>query len=328
MGAPRAVGITSTIPLEIPWAAGRRVVDLNNRFISHPRRERLLEEAEREGFPASCCAWIKGIWRVALSEPLEEVIGVTQGDCSNTHALLEQLQARGVRVVYFNYPWPPSREEMLRSLRRLMEHYGVGEAEVARAKERLDRIRRKLVRLDELTWREDRVSGEENHRFLVTASDMAGDPERFEAELDAFLREAAARPPRPPRLRLAYIGVPPIFDDLYAFLEERGARVVFNEVQRQFAMPYGCADLAEQYLRYTYPYGAQARLADIRAEAARRGVQGIIHYVQAFCFRGIYDSLFRRELPWPVLTLEGDRPGRLDARTRVRLEAFLEMLGA
>jgi benzoyl-CoA reductase/2-hydroxyglutaryl-CoA dehydratase subunit BcrC/BadD/HgdB len=57
-------------------------------------------------------------------------------------------------------------------------------------------------------------------------------------------------------------------------------------------------------------------------------VDGVIHYVQAFCFRQIEDMIVRQRLKTPILTLEGDRPGPLDARTRIRLEGFTEMLKA
>jgi benzoyl-CoA reductase/2-hydroxyglutaryl-CoA dehydratase subunit BcrC/BadD/HgdB len=50
--------------------------------------------------------------------------------------------------------------------------------------------------------------------------------------------------------------------------------------------------------------------------------------VQAFCFRQIEDLIVRKRLKMPILTLEGDRPGPLDARTRIRLEGFIEMLKA
>jgi benzoyl-CoA reductase/2-hydroxyglutaryl-CoA dehydratase subunit BcrC/BadD/HgdB len=82
----------------------------------------------------------------------------------------------------------------------------------------------------------------------------------------------------------------------------------------------------EQYRAYTYPYGVFFRLKDIQREIERREIKGLIHYVQSFCFRQIEDLIIRTRLKIPVLTLEGDRPGRLDARTRLRLEAFLEML--
>jgi benzoyl-CoA reductase/2-hydroxyglutaryl-CoA dehydratase subunit BcrC/BadD/HgdB len=40
------------------------------------------------------------------------------------------------------------------------------------------------------------------------------------------------------------------------------------------------------------------------------------------------DIILRKELKTPILTLEGDRPGPLDVRTELRLEAFMESLRA
>jgi benzoyl-CoA reductase/2-hydroxyglutaryl-CoA dehydratase subunit BcrC/BadD/HgdB len=196
------------------------------------------------------------------------------------------------------------------------------------ARERLERVRGKVHEIDRLNWQEDRVSGGESHYFQVCTSDMNGDVDAFEAEVDTFLAEAGRREPLRQGLRLAYIGVPPIFTDLYETLEGMGARVVFNETQRQFSMPYPVDSLVEQYRRYTYPYDIFTRLADIEEEIARRRVDGVIHYVQAFCFRQIEDLIVRKRLKMPILTLEGDRPGPLDARTRIRLEGFIEMLKA
>jgi benzoyl-CoA reductase/2-hydroxyglutaryl-CoA dehydratase subunit BcrC/BadD/HgdB len=70
------------------------------------------------------------------------------------------------------------------------------------------------------------------------------------------------------------------------------------------------------------------RIADIRREIERRRIHGVIHYVQAFCFRQMEDLILRKTLGVPVLTLEGDRPGPVDARTATRLESFLEMLAS
>jgi len=36
--------------------------------------------------------------------------------------------------------------------------------------------------------------------------------------------------------------------------------------------------------------------------------------------------IIRKKLPLPILTLEGDKPGPLDERTKIRLEGFVEML--
>ena len=156
---------------------------------------------------------------------------------------------------------------------------------------------------------------------------MNGSPETFEAEVDRFLHEISSRTPCRDSIRLAYIGVPPIIDDLYPFLESHGARVVFNETQRQFSMPYGIDDLVERYRAYTYPYDIFFRFADIKREIEKRRIDGVIHYVQSFCFRQIEDMVVRQQLSLPILTLEGDKPGPLDARTKIRIEGFLELLG-
>jgi benzoyl-CoA reductase/2-hydroxyglutaryl-CoA dehydratase subunit BcrC/BadD/HgdB len=40
----------------------------------------------------------------------------------------------------------------------------------------------------------------------------------------------------------------------------------------------------------------------------------------------VEDILIREAVDLPILTLEADKPGKLDNRTRIRLEAFMEML--
>jgi benzoyl-CoA reductase/2-hydroxyglutaryl-CoA dehydratase subunit BcrC/BadD/HgdB len=329
-------------------------VDLNNRFITSDRARWYVERAEADGLPRNLCGWIKGLYGVGMSsDDIRTIVGVTQGDCSNAHALMELFERAGKRVIPFSYPYDADREMLALQIREFMATFGVDAPAVTRAKERLDRIRRKLVRLDELTWREGRVGGAENHLWLVSASDMNGDPDRFETGLDRFLEEAAGRAaPRRAGVRLGFIGVPPIMTGLYEFLESLGAPVVFNEMQRQFAMlPSGTAslplgprdpsgreavgtggsleaDLVEQYRRYTYPYRVWGRIEDIRREIGARRIAGVIHYVQSFCYRQMEDVILREELDVPMLTLEGDLPGPLDARTQVRLESFVEMIEA
>ncbi|WP_298268705.1 2-hydroxyacyl-CoA dehydratase [Geobacter sp.] len=320
------VGFTTTIPLEVILAAEKIPVDLNNVFITSPANHRMIEEAEVDGFPRSICSWIKGIYAAILECGIKEIVAVTEGDCSNTRALMEVLSLRGVETVPFAYPHDRDPASLRFEIEKLMRHFGVGWDAVNLTRERLGRIRRKVREIDRLTWEENLVSGQENHYFQVCTSDMNGDPDRFEAEVDAFLAGVRSRRPFEDTVRLAFIGVPPIFEDLYPFLETLGGRVVFNETQRQFAMPYDTPDLVEQYRAYTYPYDIFHRLADILLELERRGVDAVIHYVQSFCFRQIEDMIVRQKIPLPVLTLEGDKPAPLDARTRIRIEGFLEML--
>ena len=326
---PGALGLTTTIPVEVLLAAGRTPLDLNNAFITAPDPGRLVDEAERCGYPHNVCGWIKGIYATALALGVQEIVAVTQGDCSQTHAMVETLQDRGVRVIPFAFPLDRDRALLSLQIERLMDHLGTTWERVHAAYESLHEVRRTVAALDELTYQSGRVSGEENHLYQVNCSDFGGDPLAFAAAAAQFQAEAQARPPRQDGgVRLGLIGVPGIYTDLYHVLEEElGAAVVFHEVQRQFAMPGAWeVDLVTCYQRYTYPYDVFRRIEDIRAEAERRQLDGLIHYTQSFCFRQIQDLLLKQHLGLPILTLEGDRPAPVDARTRVRLEAFLESL--
>ncbi len=326
MGGEKRVGLTTTIPVEILFAAEKVPADLNNIFINSLERNMFLAKAEAVGFPRNTCGWIKGIYGVTVEEGIGEVVAVTQGDCSNTHALMEVLQTEGVRIFPFAYPYDQDRNLLGLQIEKMMGHFGVTPAQVREAKEILDRVRTKVQEIDRLTWQEGVVTGFENHYFLVSTSDMNGDWRKFEEEVDRFLSEVKGRRPPSDGIRLGYLGVPPIFTDLYECLEGLGGRVVFNEVQRQFSMPFSTDDIVEQYLLYTYPYSIFARLEDIKREVRRREIEGLIHYVQAFCFRQIEDIILRREINVPILSIEGDRPSPIDARTRLRLESFVEML--
>ncbi|TET15095.1 MAG: 2-hydroxyacyl-CoA dehydratase, partial [Dehalococcoidia bacterium] len=152
--------------------------------------------------------------------------------------------------------------------------------------------------------------------------------QEYERRLEGLLSQARSRKPYPDdHLRLAYIGVPPVFPgDFYPYIERNGARVVFNEIQRQFAMPVPSRSLAEQYCNYTYPYSISGRVRDILPQLRRRRVDGVIHYVQAFCHRGIGDIIFRDAINLPILTLEGNNDFMLNQHLRTRVEAFIDML--
>jgi benzoyl-CoA reductase/2-hydroxyglutaryl-CoA dehydratase subunit BcrC/BadD/HgdB len=320
------IGLTSTIPVEIVLAAGCRPVDLNNIFVTSDESERLLTQAESAGFAHNICAWIKGIYATVISHGVKRVIAVTGGDCSNTTALAEVLNRRGVEIIPFNYPLNRDRALLIGQMERLRETLSTTWTDTHRMKRRLDRIREKLIELDRLTFQDNVVSGFENHLFLVSSSDFKSDPDFYEKELDNFLQEARTREPKREKIRLGFLGVPPIFSDLFERVESLGGRIVFNEIQRQFSMPYRCEDLIDQYLKYTYPYGMQGRIEDIRRAVEERRLDGLIHYTQTFCFRQIYDIILRETLSVPILTLEGDRPGPIDSRTAMRIETFIAML--
>jgi benzoyl-CoA reductase/2-hydroxyglutaryl-CoA dehydratase subunit BcrC/BadD/HgdB len=322
------IGITTTVPVEVLLAAGYQPVDLNNLFINHPSPEHLVEVAEHHGFPQNCCTWIKGIYGACFAYNVDTILCVTSGDCSNTIMLMEVLKLKGFRVIPFAYPQSRDIWQMQKALESLSETLGTTLEAAEEVRKELLPCRKLLTELDRLTWQENLVSGGENHLWLVSSSDFNGDYQVFQVQLGQKLAEYWQRQARLERtLRLAYIGVPPIFgQDFYRYLEDQGARVVLNEIQRQFAMPYSANSLAEQYTYYTYPYSIFDRIDDIAAELSRRQVDGIIHYVQAFCYRGIGDIIFRYRLNLPILTLEGNDDYHLNQHLRTRIEAFLDMI--
>ena len=322
------IGITTTVPVEILLAAGYTPVDLNNVFISDPDPGRLISIAERDGFPLNCCAWIKGIYGVCLEHGIESVICVTSGDCSNTIMLMEVLKLKGIKAIPFAYPDQPDVKQMETALKGLAARLGTTLEAASRMRDELRPIRELALELDSLTWREGLVSGWENHYRLVSTSDFDRDHHQYHLRLKEQLAQCRQRQPYPQdMLRLAYIGVPPIFGgDLYHYLEKSGGRVVFNEIQRQFAMPRPGKSLAEQYANYTYPYSIHQRIKDIAAELETRRIDAVIHYVQAFCHRAIGDIIFRQTLERPILTLEGNNNFWLNQQARTRIEAFLDIL--
>ncbi len=324
----KKMGITTTVPIEVLLAAGCRPIDLNNVFVNAADPGRLATTAERAGFPLNCCTWIKGIYGACLEYGIGDVLCVTSGDCSNTVMLMETLKLKGINAVPFAFPERPDAALMRNALEKLAVTLGTTLEAAEKVKTELQPARELSFKLDELAWKDNQVSGQENHTWLVSTSDFNGDASKYRRELQALIDACARRPPYPGgEIRLAYIGVPAVFAaELYPFIERQGARVVFNEVQRQFAMPEPGASLAEQYTNYTYPYSIHERIRDIKTEIRKRRIEGVIHYVQAFCHRGIGDIVFRSAIDRPVLTLEGNADFFLNSHVKTRIEAFLDMI--
>ncbi|MCD6176536.1 MAG: 2-hydroxyacyl-CoA dehydratase [Candidatus Cloacimonetes bacterium] len=319
------IGFTTSFPIEVVFAAGHTPIDMNNIFVTG-NAAGFVEQAEFDGYPRNICSWIKGMYSVALSSEMDAVIGVVEGDCSNTHSLMSTLVDQNIEVISFSFPYNKDRNKLAAEIEKLEQYFNVKHSDVLEIKAQLDKIRKKLIYLDELTFKENKVTGLENHLWLVNSSDFNGDPEDFEKRLDKFILEAKCRKPMKTNYRFGFLGVPPIITDLYDFFLENNVNIVFNEIQRQFSMPYLENDIIDQYLRYTYPYSIFDRLKDIQEEIKRRKLDAVISYSQSFCHRQIDNILIKKYVDIPVLTIEGDQPGLLDARTKLRIESFLDML--
>jgi benzoyl-CoA reductase/2-hydroxyglutaryl-CoA dehydratase subunit BcrC/BadD/HgdB len=321
----RVIGFTTTIPVEVLFAGGYTPCDLNNIFVTDPNPMRYIEKAERDGFPKNLCNWIKGIYGVVMEGHTDTVITVMEGDCSNTQALSDILRYKGIATIPFSYPFDRDRKALGREIRKLMDILSVDRRALKSVGKAVTTARAKLALIDRMTYEDGLVTGYENHLWLVRSSDMLGDLGKYDLMAAEFIEKARQRTGSS-GIRIGYIGVPPIISDLHDFVETLGARIVYNETQRQFSLPYGTKDLTERYLLYTYPYGIFSRLEDISREIKERKIDGIIHYVQAFCFRAVEDVILRDALKVPVMSIEGDLPRSLDTRSKMRLEAFVEML--
>lgn len=324
----KKIGLTTTVPVEVLIAAGYTPVDLNNIFITSKEYFKYIDIAERDGFPKSLCAWIKGIYGVCIEENIKEIVGVIEGDCSNTKVLLEVLRLKGVKIHPFSFAQSHRLEEVENEIRKFMKSFNVTEEDVEEVRNKLISIRKFTKEIDELTYKENKATGFENHLYSVSSSDLNGDIEEFENDLKKAIEEIKKRKPINKRLRLGYIGVPPMTGDIYEFVEKLNAQFVYNEVQREFSFPRvnESRNIFEQYYDYTYPYHIDFRIRELKKQIKERELDGIIHYTQAFCHRAIEDIVLKEKLDIPILNIEGDKINTLDARTKLRLEAFLDML--
>ncbi|HNZ53969.1 MAG TPA: 2-hydroxyacyl-CoA dehydratase family protein [bacterium] len=336
----RTAAFTTSVPVEVILAAGFKPLDLNNIFVSAQNPYDLVEKAEVEGFAGSSCAWIKGLYSVMTGgflDPLTDVfIAVTEGDCSNAKVLEQIVSMKtGIRSFIFNYPYERDAAKMSDEIDRFAKFMGTTLEKCESVRSSLSSLRKKLKYIDELSYKfPGIIKGVENHLFLVSSSDFNGDPVLFEKNVDDFLKTVEERKSgfkEKNIKKIAYLGVPPIVP-IHEFIEKKGAVVIYNEIQREFAMLDECDSLALQYTNYSYPYSARFRFEKALSEIKKRKPDGIIHYVQSFCHRQLEDIILRTalselKLEAPVLTIEFDKPaGNVDARVATRIEAFLETI--
>ncbi|OPJ57071.1 2-hydroxyacyl-CoA dehydratase family protein [Alkalithermobacter paradoxus] len=324
----KKIGLTTTVPIEVLIAAGHKPIDLNNIFVTSKDYLKYIDIAEKDGFSKSLCAWIKGIYGVCIENGIKEIVGVMEGDCSNTKALIEVLALKGVKIYPFSFPHSHKIEDVKKEIEKFMNIFGVEYDEVEKVRQRLNKSRNIARKIDELTYIDNKVTGFENHLYQVSLSDFNGDVEKFEFDIANVLNTVRGRKENPKSIRLGYIGVPPMTADIYDFVEQFDARFVYNEVQREFAFPRASEidNIFEQYYYYTYPYDIKFRLIELKKQIQERKLDGIVHYTQAFCYRAIEDIVLKEELNIPILNIEGDKINTLDARTKLRIEAFLDML--
>lgn len=264
----KKIGLTTTVPIEVLIAAGYTPVDLNNIFVTSDNYLEYIDMAERDGFPKSLCAWIKGLYGACLQNNITEIIGVMEGDCSNTKVLIEVFQLKGIKVYPFSFPHSHNIKDIENEIRKFMDIFNVTLKEVEVVRKRLNEVRQLAKEIDELTYIHNKANGFENHLSQVSLSDFNGNIDSFEADLKTAIEDIRKRQPINKKLRLGYIGVPPMTVDIYKFVEGLDAHFVYNEVQREFAFPRGnkASNIFEQYYDYTYPYNTEFRIIELKSK--------------------------------------------------------------
>jgi len=318
------------VPIEAILATGAVPYDLNNAFISHSDPRSLMRDAERDGLPRNICSWVKGIYGIARAENIDHVIAVDRGDCDAALAATRLLSESGVRITPFSYPRRPDAIEMRVAISELCGELGTTGEAAQRVYEDLASIREMASQVDLLGAR-GVIPSAKVFESLIGCTDMESDPIEYGTVLESVLGQYASSSAiklHGRGSRLALIGVPPINSDLLDVVESLGGHVVLQETPRSFSLAssVGCESIHQAYAEYSYPYGHKVRLADLREQCLTREVDGVIHYVQTFCPQGIEQRIIERGIGRPYLLLDGDAPGPTDARTKLRLEAFLESL--
>src|SRR4030043_233653 len=203
----KKIGITTTVPVEVLLAAGYQPIDLNNVLVSAPDPTRFITIAERAGFPLNCCAWIKGIYGVCLDSGIDDVLCVTSGDCSNTIMLMEVLKLKGKTAMPFAYRERPDKAQMQKTLEKLSSALGTTLKAAEKIRQELQSARAFALKLDKYTWKDNKVSGWENHIWLISTSDFNGDYHQYQQELQSLLDDYEKRQPYPAKeIRVGYIG--------------------------------------------------------------------------------------------------------------------------
>jgi benzoyl-CoA reductase/2-hydroxyglutaryl-CoA dehydratase subunit BcrC/BadD/HgdB len=324
----KRIGLTTTIPIEVITAAGYQPIDLNNILVTDSSYLKYIDIAEQNGFPQNLCAWIKGIYGICVTHNITEIVGVVEGDCSNTKSLLSVLRTKNITVYPFSFPHNHTLEEVTASIKAFMKIFSVSYEEVLLQQQKLAHMRKLAKEIDELTYKYNKATGFENHLYQVSCSDLGGNLHSFEKSLQDAVTTISARNPLKKALRIGVIGVPAITTDLFEYIESFNSQIVYNEVPHEFSFPRTSEDTSiyKQYYNYTYPYDIEFRVSQIIKEISVRQIDALIHYTQAFCYRAIEDIVIRDKIDIPILSIEGDKSTKLDPRTKLRIEAFMDML--
>jgi len=332
------IGITALVPPEIIFASKCVPYDLNNIIPNSNITPR-----------SKLCAWT-AIWREMLLSgdiSVNGLVVVAGGDCHN--ALVDgQKAASFTKVHYFFYPFDGEHSYLEKQMRLLAEFLTKKVKRSVKDKEtnkkfdsslnvlypnNLNKIGNKIKKLKEELYALDKIRLEkcvcssEVFRLLVSASDMQSNLLKMERELKKLKKYIHSKDKKEAH-RIALVGVPPIYHDFHKVASSFGLEIVFDELPYEFIRHSGnsFSTLAKSYSKYTFAREIKYRLGFLEKELRKRKIDGIIHYTQFACHHVLEDEIIRKELSFPILTVQGDLPRKTPEQIKLRLEAFAEML--
>ncbi|MCZ7392261.1 MAG: 2-hydroxyacyl-CoA dehydratase family protein [Candidatus Methanoperedens sp.] len=304
------IGITALVPPELIFACAGEPLDVNN------------------GIPASknypknkLCAWT-AIWREMLVKreiKIDSLIVVAGGDCHNALVDGQKAAMSGIPTHFFFYPFDGDEQYLESQLYKLSSF--LGNIEYPEKFREINRLKKIGHRVDKKRLN-GKISASEAFRILVSFSDLMGDTDKFRKAMEVKEENIVLRN------RVALIGVPPIYHDFHEAAQSLDLAIVFDELPYEFVRHTGndIAEVAQDYCDYTFARPLDFRIEFLQKELEKRKVDGVIHYTQFACHHVLEDEILRAKLDYPMLTIQGDLPGKTPEQIKLRLEAFREVL--
>jgi benzoyl-CoA reductase/2-hydroxyglutaryl-CoA dehydratase subunit BcrC/BadD/HgdB len=305
------IGITALVPPEWIYACGKVSCDVNN----------VIPESRK--YPKNkLCAWT-AIWKEMVIQrelTIDSLVVVAGGDCHNALVDGQKVAMSGLPTHFFFYPFDGDPEYLESQLFKLSEF--LGGIECPDKCREIGKLKKSGLEIDKKR-NCGKISGSGAFKILVSSSDLLGSLDKFSRAI-ASVKESNITINN----RIALIGVPPIYYDFHDIAQELDLQIVFDELPYEF-IRHGGNDLHEvsrDYCNYTFARPLEFRICFLQKELEKRKVDGIIHYTQFACHHMLEDEIIRRELDYPILTIQGDLPGETPQQIKLRLEAFREML--
>jgi benzoyl-CoA reductase/2-hydroxyglutaryl-CoA dehydratase subunit BcrC/BadD/HgdB len=311
MPVQKKIGLTALVPPELIFACQGSPFDVNNVIPGSKKYPR-----------NKLCAWT-AIWQEMLSNreiELDSLIVVAGGDCHNALVDGQKVEMSGVPTHFFFYPFDGDPEYLESQLHKLVDFLGQIESpekpgqikELKKIGEKIDTKRAK-----------GKLSSGDVFRIMISFSDLMGDLDTFKEAIYSLKEQKIEM-----KNRVALIGVPPIYHDFHDVAQSLDLQIVFDELPFEFLRHSGTDihNIARDYCNYTFARPLDFRIRFLQKELEIRHVDGIIHYTQFACHHMLEDEIMRSKLDYPVLTIQGDLPGKTPEQIKLRLEAFREAL--